>query len=282
MKMLSNRSVWMRNARVMNDFSETQYGRDLLVAAYRGPIGNRLRKCVSSVDPSICGAIEKLFDGWSPRFPELTYLVCVSEHDEQHENRIGRLSMWRAYGGPTSVALVLNNKPFLEPTDVLHAYTSPVLYADAAGFNAAFERMTANLEQAGPRLRELDREIIHDRLFNSFLFAALCTKHPGFREEREWRVIHTEQMHPSKNLVKEVESVRGVPQFVYKIPLRNIPGAPGEVGFYGAELNDLLDRIIIGPSDSGFVIRDAFIHLLSQAGIVDAQSKVFVSGIPLR
>ncbi|MFZ0853358.1 MAG: hypothetical protein WAO08_29690 [Hyphomicrobiaceae bacterium] len=55
---------------------------------------------------------------------------------------------------------------------------------------------------------------------------------------------------------------------VYKIPLRDIPGAPGEDGFHGADVNDLLDRIRIGPSGSGLVIGDAVIHLLSQAGIV--------------
>ena len=281
-KMLASRSVWMRNARTMNDFSEIQYGLKLLNDAYRGPLGDRLKTCVAMVDPSICGAIEQLFNGWSPRFPEVTYLACFSEHDEEHENRIGRLSMWRAYGGPTSVALVLNKRPFLTPTDVLHAYTSPVLYADPPRFDAEFERLVCNLEQAGPALSQLGRQVVHDRLFNSFLITTLCTKHPGFREEREWRVIHTEQMHPSTNLAKEVETVRGVPQFVYKVPLRDIPGAPGEDGFHGAEVKDLLDRIIIGPSDSGLVIRDAFVHLLEQAGVPDAPAKVFISGIPLR
>ncbi len=281
-KMLVSRTVWLRNARTMNDFSEIQYGLELLAAAYRGPLGDRLKKCVAEIDPAICTDIEKLFNGWSPRFPEVTYLACVSEHDGQHEDRIGRLSMWRAYGGPTSVALVLNNKPFLAPTDVLHAYTSPVLYADFDCFQAQFERLVLNLEQAGPALNKLGRQVVHDRLFNSFLFATLCTKHPGFREEREWRVIHTEQMQPSTNLAKEIETVRGVPQFAYKIPLRDILGGPGEVGFLGSDVKDLLDRIIIGPSDSGLVIRDAFVHLLEQAGVPDAATKVFISGIPLR
>ena len=36
----------------------------------------------------------------------------------------------------------------------------------------------------------------------------------------------------------------------------------------GADVNDLLDRVRIAPSGSGLVIRDAVIHLLSQAGIV--------------
>ena len=134
MKMLDSRAVWMRNARTMNDFSEVEYGRHLLIEAYRGPIGKRLRQCLDVIDPTIKEKIETLFNGWSPQFPQLTYLTCFSEHDAQQEDTIGRLSMWRAYGGPVSVALVLNNKPFLAPTDVLSAFTNPVLYADSSRF----------------------------------------------------------------------------------------------------------------------------------------------------
>ena len=89
-------------------------------------------------------------------------------------------------------------------------------------------------------------------------------------------------MHPSTNLTKEIETVKGVPQFVYKLPLRDIPGEVGQTGFYGAEVKDVVNRIIIGPSANGIVIRDAFIHLLTKAELAEPQKKVFVSGIPIR
>jgi hypothetical protein len=31
----------------------------------------------------------------------------------------------------------------------------------------------------------------------------------------------------------------------------------------GADVKELLDRVIVGPSDSGLVIRDAFVHHLA-------------------
>jgi hypothetical protein len=266
----------------MNDFSEIQYGIELLASAYKGPIGDRLKKCLETIDTAICQNVERLFDGWSPLVPERAYLACFSEHNGRQEDKIGRLSMWRAYGGPTSVAIVLNNGPFLAPNDVMEIYASPVLYADRERFNAEFDRLTTNIEAATAALQTLGREEVHNRLFRSFLFAALCTKHLGFYEEREWRVIYTEQLHDSANLRKEVETVRGVPQFVYKIALSDIPGECGQAGFHGAEVRDLLDRIIIGPSDDGLVIRDAFIHVLEQSGVLDARERVVVSGIPLR
>lgn len=272
----------MRNARTMNDFSEVQYGLQLLESAYAGPIGNRLRTCLARTDAGICSKIEKLFFGWSPRFPEITYVTCISEHVVKTEEGIGRLSMWRAYGGPTSVAVVLNNSPFLEPTDVMEIFTNPVLYADKQRFDKEFDRMTTNLENAGQILNRLGRQEIENRLFRAFLVATVCTKHPGFLEEREWRVIHADQIHPSTNLMKEVELVRGVPQFVYKIPLKDIPAPSGGAGFHGAEVKDLLNHVIIGPSQNGPIVRDAIVHLLERAGVPDATRKVFISGIPLR
>lgn len=271
----------MRDSRVMNDFSEIEYGLNRLKKAYHGPIGGRLKRCLEGAASGITDEIVERFDGWSQRFTRCTYLACVSEHAPS-EDLHGRLSMWRAYGGRTSVALVMNNRPFLSTSDVLKAYASPVLYADQDRFDREFERVTQGIEPLGAMLRMMGRETLRDRIFNVFLFAALCTKHPGFHEEQEWRVIHAAEMHPSKHLAKDLEVVRGAPQFVYKIPLKDIDDEEGGTGFSGAEVRDLLDRVIIGPSDDGHVVSDAFVHLLGQAGVPAPEERVFVSGIPLR
>lgn len=272
--------VWMRNARLMNDFSEIEHGLSRLLTAYRSPVGERLKQAIETTAPGLTKEVEELFDGWSPRFAECTYMACVSEH-RRTEDHHGRLSMWRAYGGQTSVALVMNNAPFLSPSDVLQAYASPVLYADQNRFNQELGRVANNLRTRRAEVEHLDRETIKARIFNVFYFASLCTKHPGFYEEREWRVIHSSEMHPSKHLVRSLETIRGVPQIVYKIPLQDIDGDNGET-LRGTTIPDLLERVIIGPSEAGPAVRDAFIDLLQQAGVSAPESKVFSSGIPLR
>ena len=50
-----------------------------------------------------------------------TYISCLSLH-EPWEDRIGRLSMWRAYG---DVALIINNTPLTAVTDRLGVYLDP-------------------------------------------------------------------------------------------------------------------------------------------------------------
>jgi hypothetical protein len=72
--------------------------------------------------------------------------------------------------------------------------------------------------------------------------------------------------------------IGGIPQPIYKIPLKDIP----EEGFVGAEIPALIERIIIGPTQFPLVTYEAFVELLSKAGVAEAQKKVFISDIPLR
>jgi hypothetical protein len=116
------------------------------------------------------------------------------------------------------------------------------------------------------------------RVFHAFKFAALCTKHPGFAEEREWRVVHTPELEPSKRLIKSVEIVKGIPQPVYKIPLGNVP----DEGFVGAEVDELLERLIIGPTQYPFAQFEAFAQLLADAGVKDPEKRINISEIQLR
>jgi hypothetical protein len=72
--------------------------------------------------------------------------------------------------------------------------------------------------------------------------------------------------------------VSGIPQLVYKIPLENNSAA----GISGLALADILDRIIIGPSQFPWAMYEAFVAALDEAGVKDAANRVFASQIPVR
>ena len=186
--------------------------------------------------------------------------------------------MWRAYSGSTGVALVVNNTPFLSESDALKIYTSPVAYLNDAAFQIEFEKVADGIKANADFLRAHGREAVVSFVFDAFKFATLCTKHPGFIEEKEWRVIYTPTMEESDHLEKGVEVIQGTPQPVYKIPLKNIP----EEGLVGVDIPELLDRIIIGPTEYPSAIREAFETLLADVGVEDTASRVRVSGLPLR
>jgi hypothetical protein len=274
---LSTKRVWMRKSTCMNDFMEVQHGLNCLVAAYHDEPGKRLKAHLDSLFPGLSGEFEQLFNGWAPHFHIDSYFSCFSEHHDE-EDKHGRLSMWRAYGADSGVAMVMNNGPFLRPSDALRAYTSPVAYLDDTQFRCEFSRIPDNMARENEFLRSLGREELKNTIFAAFRFAAVCTKHPGFAEEQEWRVVHCPAYDRSEHLEKSVEVINGVPQPVYKIPLQNFP----KMNLYGAAIPELIDRIIIGPTQYPLAICEAFVELLTKAGDPNAAKKVFYSNIPLR
>jgi hypothetical protein len=284
MKMITNREVWMRKASCMNDFSEIEYGMWCLRASFPTAEGKRLLEVLERLFPGLFREVAQIFDSWLPWILENTYLTCLSEH-RPDEDMFGRLSMWRAYGGGTGVAVVTTATPFLTESHALRAYASPVGYFTQPQFHQKFVDMVNRIEANEPFLQGIDREKVKIRLFNMFLFAATCTKHPAFKEELEWRVIHHPDLYPSSpHLTKSIETIRGVPQPVYKIRLHNIPAEIHTERLDGVEIPELVDRVIIGPTQHPGVIREAFIIALTRAGVPpdDAERRVVISDIPLR
>lgn len=47
-------------------------------------------------------------------------------------------------------------------------------------------------------------------------------------------------------------------------------------------LNNLLKKIIVGPTENPWVLYEAFVEELERAGVEDAPNKVVVSDIPIR
>ena len=83
----------------------------------------------------------------------------------------------------------MNGGAFMAPSSVLKAYTSPVAYLWEDEFQGEFGRVVSNIEEGIDFLRDQDRQLVLNQAFMMFRSALLCTKHPGFHEEREWRVF---------------------------------------------------------------------------------------------
>lgn len=277
MSIIQKSEVWMRNTTVMNDFSEVEHGRDCVVGAWNSEVGARLRKAIDAIHPGAAKAISDLYDGWLPDMQHGTYITCISEHPPSEDN-LGRLSMWRAYGGRNGVAMVMDLTPFQATTVELGAFTSPVLYADADDFREHMAQMAERLEVHRTTLQLSGLDHLRDSLFTALRYATLCTKHPAFREEREWRVIYSPALMQSPVIKPQVRSARGVPQTVQLLPLKHDPAN----GLHHADIPSLLRRVIIGPTEDAWVLFDAFRSLLEEAGVQDAAARVWVSGIPLR
>lgn len=282
----------LRNSSMMNDFSEVHHGMHCLKLAYDGPLGERLKSAMRTVQPQLPEIVEANFNDQFGDVSAETYLISIAEHGDSEsgdflEDAFGRLSMWRAYASKNGVAFVFNNTPFVTESNALNAFTSPVVYGMASTFESEFEKLVSGIEAKIDMLVALGGKFFHDNLIKAFRFAVQSTKHPSFREEREWRVIYCPTLLKRDGLLTEdqmikipteIMTLKGVPQRVYAIPFKNHPNE----GFVGATVAELIDRILIGPSQDAHAISQAFIAELNLCGVLDAADRVTITGVPLR
>ena len=274
---LRNKQFWMRNTAAMNDYLEVEHGFECLNKSYDASPGIAFNAALNTCFPGLADEIKDFFNGWLPSIRRDTYITCMSEHlraEDQH----GRLSMWRAYGERTGVALVLNAAVMIRKSTepVLNIFSSPVDYLNPEDFAVKVEKIANNIVAEVDYIKSLGREIVKQTVFQMLRFAVLCTKHPGFHEEKEWRVIASPVMHPVQHANFAVEVIRGTPQEVLRVDLKNHPGLEG------LALPELLDRIIIGPCQFPDMVRAAFLRLLQEVGVPEAGKKIIISDIPLR
>lgn len=282
---IRNGAVWMRNVRCMNDFMEVEHGFQLMQRSFAPPVDTEsekgLRAVTSALDtifPDLSQECVNLFDGWLFQLRNKTYVTCLSEHD-QSESDYGRLSMWRAYtANQVGVGLVINPLPLYGLSDTFGAFSSPVHYFGDAEIRDAFLEISSNITANKEFLQSKGREEIRGLFFMLLRATTMCTKHPGFIEEKEWRIMHTEGLDEPGALQLDVECINGIPQPVYKIPLADHP----ESGMTGIAIPDLLEHVIIGPTQFPIPVWDAFVIELKKAGVKDADKKVSYSNIPLR
>lgn len=274
---IKNASVWMRNTMTMNDFSEVEHGLHCIKHVWNIDEGRRLRAAIDEIHPGESDEAANLFDAWLPDMRSNTYITCVSEHPPE-ENEHGRLSMWRAYGGRSGVALVMNTDPFASSSNSLKAYSSPVMYANEHQIGQRFDRMVERIGYHRELLKTLSPEELRANLFTCLRFGVLCTKHPAFKEEMEWRVVYSPNLEKSPIITSSVQTVRGIPQIIKMIPLIHDP----DNGLYSADVKSLIDRVIIGPTEDGAAVWAAFVRLLEEAGVESAHERVHLSRIPLR
>lgn len=273
-KILKNSELWLRNSTLMNDFLEVSYGIEIIRQGLASAQGEKFKNALQEIQPELLERILGTANEWLHDWEYETYISCVSVHD-QSEDDFGRLSMWRAYG---DVAIVVNPTPMLAVTDKLGVYSIPVNYFSQSEFNKRLGDIAERLEKDAEILKNIEINRIEGWLHQLFLTTAIATKHPGFSEEKEWRIFFRPSEKPKNILDRRSVVLDGIPQIVWVLPLIDDP----ENGLFAADIPQLLDRLIIGPSDHGFASKKAFIDILKNAGVENAEEKIIVSDIPLR
>ena len=273
-------AIWLRSTRCMNDRQEVDGGIARIGAVMSDQsIVTRLWSALNSCHENISLDVSKLLDETMPTLSYATWIACLSEHLPK-EDRSGRLSMWRGYGGnDTGVAIVLNKDFLRSPTvEGLRVFASPAFYGENIQLRDLIFSMISAIEANCSRLQKVEPQRIAHCVRMMLAFAAVSIKHHGFDEEREWRLVHLPTIFSSPAIVQERVTFRGVPQRIFKIPLADQP----DHGISGISASNLIRKLIIGPSQFADTIAAAFAEQLHELGVAEPWSKIQVSDIPLR
>lgn len=275
LKILKTSEFWLRDFRCLNDISEVQYGYGCLTKCLYGETGRRLSEVLNRIHNDSMAVITKTFDGLIENTTSEVYVGSFCLQDLRKKPN-GMLSMWRAYGGDKGgAAICFEPSIFFTESNPLKVYASFIEYHTQDTFDKKMQSRIKLFEENENLLRALPRDEFIQNITAMFYFAIFSIKHHGFEEENELRLIHIPGIDSSKILRPVAETIHGLPQLVQKIKLKTYEHVD-------LRLSSIVKGILIGPTQQPFVLRSAFIRELTDAEVINAESKVYLTDIPLR
>lgn len=277
---LKYNEVWFSNPLFMNDLEELRFG---LTNGARLFLGSSEIEFASGSRQRF-DALRTTFNHWYNTFANEhaldLYVFSLSEHAKK--NTDGVLSMWRGYGGNGSgAAIVFDTAKFAAPED------SPLIIANVhyATAQERIDHLNKYVTQFAGILQTSN--LPDDKLsqasfcfFQRLKLFATFTKHAGFKEENEWRVVYLKD-RDTENVFEKMFSYHLGPRGVepkLKLKIEAIPGLPET----HVSLAQIVERIILGPSLSVPLARATILRMLDTRKHSDLKNRIFSSTIPFR
>jgi DUF2971 family protein len=282
-KIMTSNELWFSNPLFMNDLQEMRFGmlegRKAFDDLFLSP--QIADACGSNERATIIQqAFHHYFNDFDLNQIFDVYVFCFSEHDPK--NTDGLLSMWRGYGGNGMGAALVFKTDFITLNAASPLLIAKVQYASEqdriASMNKAFTGCIDVL-----KLHQIPNEKLHFVSFNMFMLMklhSLLSKHHGFSEEQEWRIIYLPDRDISGLLKHQFSYAIGnngiEPTLRFKIePLATEPSATWT-------FHSILDRIILGPSISSPLALNSARRMFDTLKKPEFKQKLWPSGIPIR
>jgi hypothetical protein len=277
---LRNNEIWLSNPLFMNDMEEVRFG-----------INTGANLFVTSREvESACGTksradlLKSSFNHYYNVFANDhvldTYVFCLSEHTKDDTD--GVLSMWRGYGGNGNGAAIVFDTAKLSAREGSPLIIAKVQYATTEErMNWLRQRITQLAEiLAHSRIPDDELYLGSSLFFQRLQLFAVFTKHRGFKEESEWRVVYMRDRDRDKVFDKMFSywiGPRGVePKLKFKI--EHMPGYTDD----DLTLSKIVDRVILGPSLSSPLARATILKMLDTLNKSDLKDRIVSSTIPFR
>jgi Protein of unknown function (DUF2971) len=285
-KILRSEEMWLSNPLLMNDHEEVRFG--VLNGLEIIRTSNLLRNALATDQRRdiFFDALDAESEMYGTEHVLDLYVMCFSVH--QHDNDDGQLSMWRGYGNQGKGAAIVFDTSQLPVPENSPLVLGSVWYASQE------DRKVKISEKIEEVANFLTSNLIPDEYVASFatgLFGRLClfaifSKHLGFKEENEWRLVYLKDRDQpeSENAQRKYEKyysyfngLNGI-QPKLKLPVGELlQGINANVTF-----SDLVHSIIIGPSSASPLAKRSVERMLSSIEKRNLIPKIKSSGIPFR
>ena len=269
LKIVQDKTFWLRNPQLMNDYAEVVHGQLCLQAVLQDPAV--VAQATATIDQIFPGFFGDLVTSWIELLNSnrpMPFVACLSEIQKDDDR--GLLSMWRAYGGNNGVALVMRDALLDLDSNFINTFHSPVLYGGASEVKAEILGIFDNLVGTAAAVKAAGRAFLKERLLIALEFAMLSIKHVGFSEEKEWRMVHHGSAE-SPHLRYRSVVVRGSAEVLCELNLGSHEAlAPGTI----------IEKVIVGPCAFPHATAQAIFLAFQKAG--NAIPNIVASDIPLR
>jgi hypothetical protein len=284
-KVMTNDEVWFSNPLLMNDYQEVRFGLSEATRIVGVP------KDDATVLQALNGKenVEKVLGAFSNALQSFdishlfdVYVFCLSEYDFKDQPD-GKLSMWRGYGANGQGAALVFNTSFLTVVQDSPLFFGRVRYGSANERTPWLEelfRRCVDLVNFIPMGTDQSLQFIGAQMFQVALYHSLLSKHTGFAEEQEWRIIYLPD-RDTKGLMKDRLGYfrRGhTIEPKLKFPIKPLELEPRQTWTF----ETILDRIVLGPTHaSALAVRSAR-RMLERLDKPQFANKIWVSEIPYR
>jgi hypothetical protein len=277
---MANDEIWFSNPLYMNDKEELRFGMMEGASAFRSHVGLEKACGTRPRFEILLHAFEHYFSVFDREHAFDTYALCFAEHSPERSD--GLLSMWRGYGGNGNGAAIVFDLSKLNVSEASPFIISKVFYASR---NERLEWINSKLNELADLIAKLqmpDEELYKaayawiERLKAFSIF----TKHHGFHEECEWRIVYWSQRDQEKKLGPMLDywiGPRGLePRLKFKVT--HIEGVTAE----DLSLEKLVSQIILGPSLSDFMAMKTVQRMLINLGKETLVERLTASTTPFR
>lgn len=283
--------------RYLNDVKEiVGFLDEELPNLFRGPVFEQLKKIhgqdiikTNEINKrggieSCCNQIvEELINSTKESFERVNepFITAFCGADSEHIKQNGLLSQWRGYGSDGGYAIAFKTaeiEKLLKQEFNNHLYMlgflNDVNYQGAASEENAFKNWKSDIVECVKKYVANDLESILSDTYIPITALACLTKHHGFHEERELRIVAVPAANQNVEILREHGNHKPPPQIDFRA--RNGTVVPFLSLFKG--LGPLpIESIIVGPSHDCEKRKKSVEILLAQRGI---KAEVRCSDIP--